>query len=41
MKKLFHQMIKFGLVGVICFVIDYIRTDCFKRAYGTVYGCVV
>ena len=24
MKKLFHQMIKFGLVGVICFVIDYI-----------------
>ena len=24
MKKLFHQMMKFGLVGVICFVIDYI-----------------
>lgn len=42
MKKLFHQMIKFGLVGVICFVIDlYHGTDCFKRAYGTVYGCVV
>ena len=23
MKKLFNQIIKFGLVGVICFVIDY------------------
>lgn len=42
MKKLFHQMIKFGLVGVICFVIDYITGLIVLNVLMALFtGCVV
>ena len=37
MKKLFEQLIKFGIVGVVCFLIDYglmvLLTEIFKVHY--------
>lgn len=43
MKKLFQQIIKFGIVGVICFVIDFAITTIPTYFFGqnSVYICAV
>lgn len=33
MKKLIEQMVKFGVVGIICFIIDYGLLLLFKQAF--------